>query len=347
MDTRSIGGDEKSSLRPTIEVPVIDISGCADGSGAERLRLGRKIDAAVRSVGFFSITGHGVSPELMVKIEKVSREFFDLPVEVKNRYRRQQSNLFRGYFGIGGISESHAQGKSAPRDFTEKFITCREPTDLSDPYYQTEAGRRIFAPNNWPSEIPEFRTTTQEYYGQMSALAQSLMRLFALGLDLPETWFDKRIDKHMATLSLANYPTPVDEPPAGQLRQSPHSDISALTILQAEDKPGGLEVRDSNGIWHTAPIVPNAFLINIGDLIARWTNDRWVSNVHRVAMPPRDQAASSRRQSIAFFLHPNYDVMVECIPSCLDGRPAKYPPVTVGEYMSMRMAKSQVDPPAA
>jgi isopenicillin N synthase-like dioxygenase len=348
MDAQlTICGDEKSSPPLKIAVPIIDISGCADASSAERLRLGKTIDAAVRSVGFFSITGHGVSPELIARMENLSREFFDLPVEVKDRYRRQQSNLFRGYFGIGGISESHAQGKAAPRDFTEKFITCREPTDMSDPYYQTEAGRRIFAPNNWPSEVPGFRATSQEYYGRMSALAQTLMRLFALGLDLPETWFDKRTDKHMSTLTLANYPAPVDEPPAGQLRQSPHSDISAFTILQAEDKPGGLEVRDSDGIWHTAPIVPNAFLINIGDLIARWTNDRWVSNVHRVVMPPRDQAAVSRRQSIAFFLHPNYDGVVECIPSCLDGRPAKYPPVTVGEYMSMRMAKSQVDPSAS
>jgi isopenicillin N synthase-like dioxygenase len=348
MDTQStIRDDGKSPPRSKIEVPIIDISGYANGSSAERLRLAKTIDAAVRSVGFFSITGHGVPPELVARMDNLCREFFDLPVEVKNRYRRQGSNLFRGYFGVGGISESHAQGKTAPRDFTEKFITCREPTDLSDPYYQTEAGRRIFTPNNWPSEISGFRATSQEYYGQMSVMAQTLMRLFALGLDLPETWFDTRIDKHMATLTLANYPAPLDDPPAGQLRQSAHSDISALTILHGEDKPGGLEVLDSDGTWHIAPIVPNAFLINIGDLIARWTNGRWVSNVHRVAMPPRDQAADSRRLSIAFFLHPNYDVVVECIPSCLDGRPAKYPPVTVAEHMSMRMAKSQVVPSAS
>ena len=348
MDARStIHSDGESSPRSKMEVPIIDISGYPNASNAERLRLGKTIDAAVRSVGFFSITGHGVPPELVARMDKLSREFFDLPVEVKNRYCRQQSNLFRGYFGIGGISESHTHGKTAPRDFTEKFIICREPTNLSDPYYQTEAGRRIFAPINWPSEIPGFRATSEEYYVQMSDLAQTLMQLFALGLDLPEMWFDNRIDKHMATLALANYPVPLDEPPAGQLRQSAHSDISALTILHGEDKPGGLEVRDSDGTWLTAPIVPNAFLINIGDLIARWTNDRWISNVHRVAMPPHDQAADSRRQSIAFFLHPNYDVIVECIPSCLDGRPAKYPAVTVAEHMSMRMAKSQVAPSAS
>jgi isopenicillin N synthase-like dioxygenase len=338
--------DRMSSSRSTIDVPIIDISGYADGSPADRLRIGKTIDAAVRSVGFFTITGHGVPPDLMARIQDRSRQFFDLPVDVKNRYRRQQSNLFRGYFGLGGISESHAQGKSAPRDFTEKFIVCREPADTSDPYYQTETGRRIFAPTNWPTEIPDFRATLKEYYERVSGLARTLMRLFALGLDMPETWFDQRIDKHMATLTLANYPAPLNEPPEGQMRQTAHSDISALTILLGEDKPGGLEVRDATGAWHAAPMVPDAFLINIGDLIARWTNDRWVSNVHRVAMPPRDQAVASRRGSIAFFLHPNYDVLVECIPSCLDGRSAKYPPVTVGEHMAMRMAKSQVLPTA-
>jgi isopenicillin N synthase-like dioxygenase len=114
-----------------------------------------------------------------------------------------------------------------------------------------------------------------------------------------------------------------------------------MTIIKAEDKPGGLEVLDAEGNWRSVPVVPGTFIVNLGDLMAQWTNDRWVSTMHRVVNPPRDKAIGSRRQSLIFFHQPNYDAMIECLPGCLDNGRAKYAPITSGEHLLMKMQKMQ------
>jgi isopenicillin N synthase-like dioxygenase len=167
------------------------------------------------------------------------------------------------------------------------------------------------------------------------------MRLFALALDLDEHWFDDKVDKHMTNFSVSNYPDQPHALPGSQLRAGAHTDYGSITILKTEDKPGGLEVRAADGRWAAVPIVPGAFIINIGDLMAQWTNDAWVSTMHRVVNPPRDQAAGSRRQSLIFFHQPNYDAVVECLPSCR-GAGAKYPPTTSGEHLWAKLQKMQV-----
>jgi isopenicillin N synthase-like dioxygenase len=114
-----------------------------------------------------------------------------------------------------------------------------------------------------------------------------------------------------------------------------------MTIIKAEDKPGGLEVLDAQGQWRPVPIVPGTLVVNLGDLMAQWTNDRWVSTMHRVVNPPRDKSMSSRRQSLIFFHQPNYDALIECLPTCLDNGRAKYAPITSGEHLLMKMQKMQ------
>jgi isopenicillin N synthase-like dioxygenase len=167
------------------------------------------------------------------------------------------------------------------------------------------------------------------------------MRLFAMALDLDEFWFDDKIDKHMTNFVVSNYPDQPHELPEGQLRAGAHTDYGSLTIIKAEDKPGGLEVLDSEGRWRPVPMVPGTFVVNLGDLMARWTNDHWVSTMHRVVNPPRDKAIGSRRQSLIFFHQPNYDAIIECLPSCLDNGRAKYAPITSGEHLLMKMQKMQ------
>ena len=171
----------------------------------------------------------------------------------------------------------------------------------------------------------------------MSRLVVFLMRLAALALDVDEAFFDDKVDRSIGTMRLNYYPAQPSPPRPGQLRASAHTDYGGFTILSGEDVPGGLQVRTRGERWVDVPTSPTTFVVNIGDLLMRWTNDRWLSNMHRVVNPPAPVAPGAARLSIAFFNHPNYDTLVECLPS---QGPAKHPPVLSGEYRDMKYAKT-------
>ena len=180
------------------------------------------------------------------------------------------------------------------------------PVDPPDPAYAA-AGGAHFAPNLWPERPADLRPAWTEYYRAMGSLAETLMRIFALALGQPEHHFDPLVDRHISRLRVRNYPAPATPPVPGQIRAGAHSDYGSLTILCTEDRAGGLQVCNSNGDWVDVPILPDTLIVNIGDLLARWTNDTWVSTLHRVVNPPAGAGAESRRQSLVFFHNPNYD----------------------------------------
>ncbi len=329
-------------------VPVIDLGAYFSGDPEQKKALARQIDDACRSIGFLVVSGHGVPVELIQRTHDVSRRFFDLSMAQKLSYASPDPSIYRGYNAIGKATLAYSIGeKQALPDFRELYTINRVEIDETDPYFTSAMGRRLFSPNIWPDAVPEMRPVWTEYYKAMEGLAGTLMRLFALALDLDEHWFDRKIDKHMTNFAVSNYPDQPEALPDGQLRGGAHTDFGSLTILGTEDKPGGLEVFTSEGVWEKVPIVPGAFIINLGDLMAQWTNDRWVSTMHRVVNPPRDKAVGSRRQSLIFFHQPNYDAMVECLPTCRGAGPAKYPPVTSGEHLLMKMQKTYEAKPAA
>lgn len=333
------GSVAASQDRPT--VPVIDISGYFAGSAVKKSAIAREIDKAWRTVGFLVIAGHGVSEELIQRAHRVSRAFYDLPEPVKLHYSTNPK-IYRGYIAMGGLSAGNAyDDRATAPDYREMYTMSREVIDWKDPYYDCEAGRRVFSPNVWPAEVPEFKAVWTEYYQAMEKLAHALMHLFALALEMPETWFDDKIDKHMTVMAVTNYPDQVTEPTTDQLRCGAHTDYGGLTILKTEDKPGGLEVCGRGGEWKPVPMVPGTFIINLGDLMARWSNDRWVSNLHRVTNPPRDKAMGSRRQSLIYFFHPNYDATIECLPTCQGETGPKYPPISARDYLLSKFAKLQ------
>jgi len=318
---------------------VIDISPYYSGDAEAKHRVAAQIDEACRTIGFLVISGHGVDPALIDRLDQLSCAFFDLPLETKLKYASPYETAYRGYTALERTALAYTIGEEGtPPDFREIFTVNRHRIDWTNPYFSSEAGRAIFLPNVYPSEIAGLREALENYYDAMTGLATTLMRLFALALGLDEHWFDDKIDKHMTNLSLSNYPDQPDELREGQLRAGPHTDYGSITILKTEDKPGGLEVQATDGSWAPVQIIPDAFIINIGDLMAQWTNDRWVSTMHRVANPARDLAGSSRRQSLIFFHQPNYDALVECIPSCI-GTGAKYPPITSGEHLARKIGQ--------
>ena len=297
-------------------VPVIDISPYFTGDPEAKRAVARQIDQACRTIGFLVISGHGVPDDLIADAERVTRALFDLPLPVKMKYVSPSPEIYRGYSPMMTSALAYTIGDDTPPDFREIYTMNRHRIDRSDPYFTTPMGRMIFPDNVYPDEIPGLVDTWKAYYDAMTSLATTLMRLFALALDLDEHWFDDKVDKHMTNFTVSNYPDQPDPLAEGQLRAGAHTDYGSLTILRTEDKPGGLEVRTSSGEWATVPIVPGAFIINIGDLMAQWTNDQWVSTMHRVVNPPRDKATGSRRQSLIFFHQPNYDAVVDCLPSC-------------------------------
>jgi isopenicillin N synthase-like dioxygenase len=169
-----------------------------------------------------------------------------------------------------------------------------------------------------------------------------MRQIFAVALKLPKAFFDPYFSEHDSCFRAINYPEPQVTPLPGQLRAGEHTDYGCMTILRVEDAPGGLEVRDRFGRWVLVPAMTGAFVVNIGDMMARWTNDRWVSTLHRVANPPLDRTLGTRRQSLVFFVNPKPNAVIECVPSCTDAvHPPKYPPITAAAHIEAKEQKAR------
>jgi isopenicillin N synthase-like dioxygenase len=329
---------ETSLLKPSASfVPVINIAHFLHGSEPEKRQVAREVDRASREVGFYVIVGHGVDPGLVPEMEAVSRAFFEQPIDEKMKLHVNAHSSSVGYAAVGDNNLSYTRGEAKPFDLVESLIIA--PIDMpDDAYYKTPAARPLFPENQWPGHPPQLRSIWSNYYRRMQSLANDLMRLSALALDLPESYFQDKIDRNVSKLTAKLYPPQKTEPLPGQLRASAHTDFGTVTILKPGDAPGGLQVADLDGTWHDVPMVPGSFVINLGDLMQRWTNDRWRSALHRVVNPPADKRATSNRLSIVFFHHPNYDVTVSCLPSLLAaGEQPHYPPIGYSDFYRLRL----------
>ncbi len=321
-------------------VPVIDIGPFFDGAMADRQAVAAQVGRACEQIGFFTIVGHGVPPALVARMDEVSRRFFALPLEEKRRARG--ANPGKGYTGVGDEGLAYSLDKKVPVDLKEALAIGRVDTD-GDPYFQRPGTEFFFTPNVWPAQPAELRQVWTEYFTVMDRLSAGLMRIFATALALPEDWFAPSLDRAINKLRAVLYPAQADAPGDGQLRAGEHSDYGSLTILRAENVPGGLEVKRRDGRWAQVAPAEGAFVINIGDLMQFWTNDRWVSTLHRVANPPRG-AVQSDRLSLVFFQQPNYDAVVECLPGCSGpGNPPRYASLTSGEHYKTKFLKTRVN----
>lgn len=327
-------------------VPVIDLTPARAGDEAAKQAVAEQIGAAARSIGFLVVSGHGVPPEVVKRAWAAGRKFFDLAPAKKSDYRSPEAGVYRGYFGLetGNLAATIGDKDSKP-DHREYYNIGRFDIDKSDPYFTTPIASRLFPGNIWPDmDVPEFQPAIVDYYHAMEQLAALLMELCARALGLEPNWFASKIDKHITNMIVANYPDQPNGLEAGQLRAGAHTDYGGLTILKTEDKPGGLEVQAADGRWEPVPIVPGAFIINLGDLMAQWTNDEWVSTMHRVVNPPREAGVGSRRQSLVFFHQPNYDAIIECIPTCAVNTAPKYETTTSLEHLEMKMKQMNDTP---
>jgi isopenicillin N synthase-like dioxygenase len=319
-------------MSSTAEIPTIDLSSFTYGSEKERSAVIRQVADTCERIGFFLIKGHGVSDKLILDTYASGRAFFDLPKDEKLLVKRNRPEVSRGYNSLADQSLSRSIGILAPPDLQESFNIG--PITASDsPYFTDGYGAIHFAPNQWPGRPADFKANAVQYYKPMERVSWQLMRVFALSLGLEETFFDNKIDNHVSSLRFINYPDQSSPPVEGQKRAGEHTDYGALTILKVEDAPGGLQVRDRSGNWIDLGYVPGTFVVNIGDLMMQWTNDRWISTLHRVMNPPSEAARSSRRISMVFFHQPNYDADVTCLPTCASAEnPPRYQPTTSGAH---------------
>jgi len=186
----------------------------------------------------------------------------------------------------------------------------------------------------WPPAQPDIVHAWTDYYKAMEGLAGSMLGLFALALELPEEWFADKITRHRSAFRMLNYPPQLSPPLPGQIRAGEHTDYGTLTILKSDDSVSGLQVLARDGKWYDVLPVRDSFVINIGDLMQRWTNDQWVSTLHRVINPHNSTISNQRRQSLAFFHNLNGDAVVQTIPTCITpSSPAKYPAVEAWKHL--------------
>jgi isopenicillin N synthase-like dioxygenase len=320
-------------------IPVIDIGPFRGGSETSKAAIAMQVADACENIGFFCITNHGIPDEAFLDAFAVSRAFFDLPLDEKRRYTPVGEVAPRGYAAMETKGLAATLDAMVPKDLREQFMLgTLAPMPPALAALPGAAG--CYAPNIWPTDPAPYREIFATLYLRCEALADTLMRILARGLDLPEEYFADKIDHHFSVLGSNHYPELDHDPLPGQLRVGAHSDFGSLTILAPTKAQGGLQVKMADGRWLDVDPIPGCLIINLGDMMARWTNDRWKSTLHRVVNPPGDAGARSRRQSIAFFCHPNYDAEIRCIESCArPGVPPKYQPIMAGEHMRMKMQK--------
>ncbi|WP_282204049.1 isopenicillin N synthase family dioxygenase [Kitasatospora fiedleri] len=325
-------------------VPVIDLSG-ARTDPRRRAEVAAAVDRTCRTSGFLVIVGHGVPERAITEMYRATREFFALPPEVKAAHLADPADpLMRGFGRSGSLAASNPDASVATErarpDVSETFTVNRLGEPEGARALPADAAPALRTPNPWP-DLPGFADAYRGYYAEMERLAGELMRLFALGLGLPEDWFEDKIDQHMTNLTANYYPAQPVPPAPGQLRKGEHSDWGSLTILYQDNGTGGLQVLDRTGDrWLDVPVVEGSFVVNIGDLMAIWTNDAWVSTVHRVVNPPREEA-HNERYSVPFFHQPNYDALIECIATCTDrDNPPRHAPVRSGPYITGKFARA-------
>ncbi|WP_420451505.1 isopenicillin N synthase family dioxygenase [Ilumatobacter sp.] len=298
-------------------------------------RIADDIDDTLRSTGFLLVTGHGVDDELRESYFDAMRAFFALPTEDKDAIAIGRSDCHRGYVGMatetleGALAgDEDTVGAQLAGDLKETLDTGVEQ---GPDHPEVVAGTPLHGPNQWP-DLPGFRDAVEAYRAAVIEAARRMQRALAMALDLDPGYFEDRPGETMFHLRLIHYP-PMETltPEPGQLGCGAHTDYGTLTLL-ADDGNGGLQVRERSGEW-TDVVVPDGHLVvNLGDLMAIWTNDRWVSNPHRVVNPP-----GVDRYSSPLFVTPPFHLRIEALETCLpDGEAPRHDPMTSGPYLLSR-----------
>lgn len=309
-------------------IPVLDVSPLRGGARPDgRAGTVAELRRTLETIGFVYLADHGVPPELGERLHRLSVQFHDLPAEAKLRIRMNDAH--RGYmpFSTSTIVTSSVAAVTKPNQSESLMVMHDLAAD------DATLGEPLQGPNQWPAEIPELRQAALDYMRAMSGLGRDMAVAIAEALGLPPTYFLPHFDRPTLFLRLLHYPEQRRE--EGLFGSAPHTDYGFITLL-AQDSVGGLEVRNRAGDWIPAPPIPNTFVMNVGDILARWSNDRFASTPHRVL-----NLSGRERYSQPFFYDPSMDSVVDCPAAILTpGEAPRHPPVRYGDYLLDRLNKN-------
>lgn len=305
------------------EIPVIDLGPYLAGVPGAREKAAAELRHAFEDVGFYFIVNHGVPQSLVDAAFAAAARFHAQPLEEKLKLKINSHNI--GYLPVRGSVTRHSKINEGNKpNLNEAFFAKRDiPADHPD----VVAGLPFRGANQWPENLPDFRETVLQYQAGLEKLALSLVPLYALALDLPADGLDDKFHDPMYTLRMSHYPK-VEVVEENEFGLAPHTDTSFMTLL-AQNKVPGLSIRLPNGKWVDAPALEGSFLVNGGDMLRRWTNERFLATPHRVI-----NRSGQERYAIPFFFDCNYRAVMECLPTCTGAdNPPKYEPMAYPEYM--------------
>jgi isopenicillin N synthase-like dioxygenase len=311
LSTTMIGG----------EIPLIDVADFLAGKPGAAEKAAAQLRYAFENVGFYYLAGHGVPQTLIDAQYGQAARFHAQPMDAKLAVKVNEHTI--GYMPIADKAPPNAAAQGKKPSQNEAYFLRRERT-ARDP--GVIANRRFHTMNQWPADLPGFREQTLKYMSTLEALCKKLVRLYAVALDLPEVFFDACFAEPHMILRQSRYPQ-IDAGDTSVASLVPHTDSGFMTLLPP-NKVQGLSILLPTGQWMDAPYVEGAFVVNGGDILHRWTNERFLSTPHRVR-----NVSGQVRYAIPFFCDPNHDTMIECLPSCRSAaQPAKYPPIKFGDY---------------
>ncbi|MDQ7957596.1 MAG: 2OG-Fe(II) oxygenase family protein [Pseudomonadota bacterium] len=311
-------------------IPIVDLQGSLDADAPLAQHNAGALFEALSQIGFAYIAGHNVAPATREAAFAASRDFHASTLAQKQSLAINASH--RGYMGMASSTiVTSTVAKVTRPNMSESLMLMHElPPD--DPGLL--AGLPMQGPNQWPDWLPGFKPAMLAYVREVDALGRHIVRLIALALGLPATALDHHFDHPTTFLRALHYPP---QPPAEdeQIGSAPHTDYGIITLL-AQDDSGGLQVRPRGGDWIEAPPIPDTYVLNVGDMLARWTNGRLVSTPHRVI-----NRSGGDRYSLPYFLDPSMDTLIECLPTCTDAaHPPQHPPVRYGDYLLERLNRN-------
>lgn len=305
------------------EIPILDMEPLIKGGDLEELSLALR--RACENIGFFYALNHGVPETIIDEVFVASQKFFAEPLDA--RMQVYKDRFHRGYLPVG---TTKYPGK--PADLKDSFDVG---VDLPLEHPDVVAGLPLHGPNQWP-ELVDFREPVETYFFEVRSFGFKLLRLFAQSLKVEDDFFLRHYDNPTILMRMLHYPPQNQAKEEGSFGAFPHTDYGVITVL-AQDSLGGLELEKRDGSWISAPYIPGTFVVNIGDLMGRWTNDVYRSNKHQVV-----NRLGVERYSIPFFFNPNHRAIVDCIPSCASAdNPSRYSPVLAGEYIADKIKVNQ------
>lgn len=308
--------------RAAAPIPVIDLAPLRDRSGVRS--VAEALHRASSEVGFIYVSNHGIDTDLAMTARESAMRFFRLPQDVKRTLSMRDTH--RGFIPIG---DSTMYDGARP-DLKETFVWGFEPMPDEIP----NGGNRFRCANRWPETMPDLKSATLPYFDAAHVLARDLLCAFAVGLDLPPDAFLQTADKPVSRGSYVYYPPHPQALDEHSFGVGAHTDFGVLTILN-QDEVGGLQVQAPDGRWLDAPPIPGTLVINVGDLLARWTNDRYRSTPHRVI-----NRSGRERLSLVVAYDPDFETLVDPRIACRSGEHPKYEPIRCGDYLEWRFNAS-------